>query len=65
MPLGVNAAMAAWVDRDLRIPWVVFGARLKSDVELVRIHDTAPTIAHLLGFEVPEAWRRQGRSVVE
>lgn len=50
--------------RDFYIPWLILGARLKADVERVRLIDTAPSVAALLGLNVPPDWKWQGQSVV-
>lgn len=52
-------------DRDQLIPWIVHGAKLRKDVGVVRVYDTAPTVAALLGLDVPVEWKWEGRSVVE
>lgn len=51
---------------DMTIPWVLCGPGVKPHYSIqgpVRIIDTAPTIAHLLGLPLPTAW--QGKPVVE
>ncbi|HVK62348.1 MAG TPA: alkaline phosphatase family protein [Bdellovibrionales bacterium] len=51
--------------KDLYIPWIIYGAKLKPGISLVHIEDTAPTIAALFGLKVPESWEWQGHSVVD
>lgn len=49
---------------DMTIPWVLNGPGIRKDVSLtgpVRIFDTAPTAAHLLGLTIPQEW--QGRVI--
>jgi predicted AlkP superfamily pyrophosphatase or phosphodiesterase len=51
---------------DLTIPWVIRGPGIRRGLKLstaVRIFDTAPTVAALLGLPCPQEW--QGRAVVE
>ena len=51
---------------DMTIPWVLTGPGIKRGAQLstpVRIYDTAPTIAHLLGLHIPADW--QGQAVTE
>ena len=46
------------------VPWICFGPGVKKGYEIpseVSIRDTAPTVAALLGLEIPESW--QGRVV--
>lgn len=52
-------------EADVSIPWIVLGAELKPGIESVQIYDTAPSVAHLLGLEVPKEWHWQGRSVLK
>ena len=52
-------------ENDQLIPWIIHGAKLKKNLNVVRVFDTAPTVAALLGLEVPSEWRWEGRSVVE
>lgn len=54
------------IPEDMTIPWIMAGPGIRSGVllaEPVRIYDTAPTIAHLLGVPLPTAW--QGRVIAE
>jgi predicted AlkP superfamily pyrophosphatase or phosphodiesterase len=54
------------IPEDMTIPWVLAGAGVKKNYQItgpVRIYDTAPTIAHLLGLSIPKEW--QGRPVME
>lgn len=54
------------VPEDMTIPWVVAGPGIKRSYQIqtpVRIFDTAPTIAALLGLPIPGAW--QGIPVLE
>jgi predicted AlkP superfamily pyrophosphatase or phosphodiesterase len=47
---------------DLTIPWIISGPPIKAGYPLttpVRIHDTAATIAHLLGVPRPDVWEGQ------
>lgn len=51
---------------DLTVPWIASGPGIRNGQALdvpVSIMDTAPTIAHLLGLPIPDAW--QGRVVTE
>jgi predicted AlkP superfamily pyrophosphatase or phosphodiesterase len=51
---------------DMTIPWLLAGAGIKTGYTIsgpVRIYDTAPTIAHLLGLPIPAVW--QGKPVLE
>ena len=51
---------------DMTIPWLLAGPGVRQGYEIrdsVRIIDTAPTIAYLLGLPCPEAW--QGQPVSE
>ncbi len=51
---------------DMTVPWLLAGAGVKKGYTIggpLRIYDTAPTIAHLLGLPIPAAW--QGRLVLE
>lgn len=48
--------------RDLSIPWIVVGANVPVDVSNVKVYDTAPTAAALLGLEAPASWKWQGQS---
>ncbi len=51
---------------DMTIPWLLAGAGVKTGHTIrgpVRIFDTAPTIAHLLGLPVAPAW--QGKPILE
>jgi predicted AlkP superfamily pyrophosphatase or phosphodiesterase len=51
---------------DMTVPWILAGPGIRRRYALttpVRITDTAPTIAHLLGVPLPAAW--QGKPVLE
>jgi predicted AlkP superfamily pyrophosphatase or phosphodiesterase len=51
---------------DMTIPWVLQAPGIRRGYEVkgkIRIYDTAPTIARLLGLECPEIW--QGQPVSE
>jgi predicted AlkP superfamily pyrophosphatase or phosphodiesterase len=51
---------------DLTIPFILSGAGIRRGLKLstpVRIYDTAPTIAALLGLSIPQQW--QGRAITE
>jgi predicted AlkP superfamily pyrophosphatase or phosphodiesterase len=51
---------------DMTIPWVLSGPGVKPGATLssaVKIYDTAPTIAALLGLPIPKEW--QGQPLVE
>ncbi|MBE0699237.1 MAG: alkaline phosphatase family protein [Anaerolineaceae bacterium] len=51
---------------DMAIPWILSGPGVKHGAKLstaVKIYDTAPTIAALLGLPIPREW--QGQPVVE
>jgi predicted AlkP superfamily pyrophosphatase or phosphodiesterase len=53
-------------DEDMLIPWILFGAGVCSGTELqgsVRIFDTCPTLAHLLGIQPAPEW--EGRVITE
>jgi predicted AlkP superfamily pyrophosphatase or phosphodiesterase len=53
-------------DDDMLIPWILSGAGVRSGTELdttVRIFDTCPTLAHLLGIPPAPEW--DGRVVTE
>ena len=53
-------------DEDMLIPWILFGAGVRSGGELrdpVRIFDTCPTLAHLLGIPPAPEW--EGRVIAE
>jgi hypothetical protein len=41
------------------VPWIIFGAGVRPGADLgplVRVHDTAATVAHALGLRRPAAW---------
>jgi predicted AlkP superfamily pyrophosphatase or phosphodiesterase len=51
---------------DINIPWIITGPGIRRGAALpdtVKIYDTAPTIAALLGLPIPQEW--QGRAVTE
>ena len=51
---------------DMTIPWMVAGPEIKQNYEIqtqVTLLDTAPTLAHILGFESHPQW--QGRCIEE
>lgn len=53
-------------DEDMLIPWILSGARVRRGIELdsdVRIFDTCPTLAHLIGIPLAPEW--DGRVVEE
>lgn len=53
-------------DEDMRIPYLLHGPDVKRGCEIsdgVRIYDTAPTVAHLLGVPPPSDW--EGRVILE
>src|SRR5262249_6549137 len=53
-------------DEDMLIPWILSGAGVRQGAELsetVRIFDTCPTLAHLLG--IPSAPEWEGRVISE
>lgn len=63
---GHAQAHGSDIPEDMSIPWLLSGPGVKQGYVLgspVRIIDTAPTIAYLLGLPVPEVW--QGRPIVE
>jgi len=53
-------------DEDMLIPWILSGAGVRADTELrqeVRIFDTCPTLARLLGLNAAPEW--EGRVITE
>ncbi len=51
---------------DLTVPWVLVGPGIRRGYQLncpVHIHDTAPTIAHLMDLPLPSGW--QGSPILE
>jgi predicted AlkP superfamily pyrophosphatase or phosphodiesterase len=63
---GHDHAHGSDAPEDLTVPWLVAGPGIKKGYPIpapVRIFDTAPTIAHLLGLAVPREW--QGRAILE
>lgn len=52
-------------ERDLYIPWIIYGAKLKPGLKAMNVIDTSPSIAALLGLKVPPEWNWQGVSTVE
>jgi arylsulfatase A-like enzyme len=50
------------LEHDFFIPWILYGMPMELTRETVTINDTAPTIANLLGVEVPKEWDWQGRA---
>lgn len=52
-------------ETDLFVPWIIVGGKIRNDVDTVHIYDTAPTVAALLGLDVPDEWAWQGQSVIE
>lgn len=54
------------IPEDMTIPWILSGPGVKPGYQLtapVRLYDTAPTIAYLLGLPLPPEW--QGQPVLE
>lgn len=54
------------IPEDMTIPWMLAGPGIKKSYSIagpVRIYDTAPTLAHLLGLSIPAEW--QGQPVLE
>lgn len=63
---GHDHAHGLDLPEDMTVPWILSGCGVKQGCEiqgLVRIYDTAPTIARLLELPIPPAW--QGRPVLE
>lgn len=52
-------------ETDLKIPWIIVGAKINPEIQQVCVCDTAPTAASLLGLRVPEEWNWEGQSVVQ
>ena len=50
------------LERDFFIPWILYGMPLELTREAITINDTAPTLAHLLGLEIPADWNWQGKA---
>jgi arylsulfatase A-like enzyme len=53
-------------DEDMTIPWILHGPGVRPGTALdggIRIYDTCPTLAHLLGLPASPAW--DGRVVDE
>ncbi len=63
---GLDHSHGSDTPENLTIPWILAGAGVKVGYTIhgpLRIFDTAPTIAHLLGLPIPAVW--QGRPVLE
>jgi predicted AlkP superfamily pyrophosphatase or phosphodiesterase len=63
---GHNHEHGSESPEDMTIPWMLVGPGVKAGYTIqgpVRIFDTAPTIAHLLGLPLPPQW--QGRPVLD
>jgi arylsulfatase A-like enzyme len=55
---GAGREHAAPDERNFLIPWIAWGARVRPGRlhRAVRTEDTAATVLHLLGLDVPESW---------
>lgn len=63
---GHEKAHGSDIPEDMTIPWLIAGPGVKRNTAItgpVRIYDTAPTAARLLGLTAPKSW--QGRPVAE
>jgi predicted AlkP superfamily pyrophosphatase or phosphodiesterase len=59
---GHERAHGTEMPEDMTLPWVLAGTGVKQGYSIttpVRIYDTAPTIAYLLGLPIPSTWQGQ------